>query len=110
MTGNSIERLNKTDLIRVSILEKALRLELLGMKGRRSAYAIIKREFGMKGNRQTVHAELKSYLDSRKEFELNEVRQCDDCGAELPNDDYDDLCERCWNEPDPDNPDWRKDQ
>ena len=36
--------------------------------------------------------------------------QCDDCGAELPNDDYDDLCERCWNEPDPDNPDWRKDQ
>ena len=75
MTGNSIERLNQTDLIRVSILEKALRLELLGMKGRRSAYAIIKREFGMKGNRQTVHAELKSYLDSRKEFELGDAQR-----------------------------------
>jgi hypothetical protein len=69
MNGNSIERLNQTDLIRVSILEKALRLELL-RSGLPSAYAIIKREFGMKGNRQTVHAELKSYLDSRKEFEL----------------------------------------
>ena len=43
-------------LVRMSILEKALRLELLGMKGRgRSAYSVIKSEFGLKGNRQTVY-------------------------------------------------------
>ena len=44
------------DLFRMSVLEKALRLELLGMKGRgRSAYSVIKSEFGLKGNRQTVY-------------------------------------------------------
>ena len=50
ITGSDI------DLFRMSVLEKALKLELLGMKGRgRSAYAIIKSEFCIKGNRQSVY-------------------------------------------------------
>ena len=50
ITGNNI------DLFRMSVLEKALKLELLGMKGRgRSAYSVIKSEYGLKGNRQPVY-------------------------------------------------------
>ena len=50
ITGDNI------DLFRMSVLEKALRLELLGMKDRgRSAYSVIKSEYGLKGNRQTVY-------------------------------------------------------
>ena len=59
------------DLFRMSVLEKALRLELLGMKGRgRSAYSVIKSEFGLKGNRQSVYDQFKVYVSSRKEYEM----------------------------------------
>ena len=63
ITGENI------DLFRMSILEKALRLELLGMKGRgRSAYSVIKSEFGLKGNRQSVYDQFKAMvLDAREE-------------------------------------------
>ena len=63
ITGNNI------DLFRMSILEKALKLELLGMKGRgRSAYSVIKSEFGLKGNRQSVYDQIKAMvLDAREE-------------------------------------------
>ena len=51
ITGNE-----HIDLFRMSVLEQALNLELLGMKSRgRSAYSIIKSEYGLKGNRQTVY-------------------------------------------------------
>jgi len=41
---------------RLITLRGALKLELLGMKRRgRSAYAIIKDEFGLKGNKQKVY-------------------------------------------------------
>ena len=59
------------DLFRMSVLEKALRLELLGMKGRgRSAYSVIKSEFGLKGNRQSVYDQFKVYVSSRREYEM----------------------------------------
>jgi len=63
ITGENI------DLFRMAILEKALRLELLGMKGRgRSAYSVIKSEFGLKGNRQSVYDQFKAMvLDAREE-------------------------------------------
>ena len=63
ITGENI------DLFRMSILEKALRLELLGMKGRgRSAYSVIKSEFGLKGNRQSVYDQFKAMVaDAREE-------------------------------------------
>ena len=59
ITGENI------DLFRLSILEKALKLELLGMKGRgRSAYSVIKSEFGLKGNRQSVYDQFVAYRKS----------------------------------------------
>ena len=59
LTGSDI------DLFRMSVLEKALRLELLGMKSRgRSAYSIIKSEFGLKGNRQSVYDQFVAYRKS----------------------------------------------
>ena len=63
ITGDNI------DLYRMSVLEKALRLELLGMKGRgRSAYSVIKSEFGLKGNRQSVYDQFKAMVaDAREE-------------------------------------------
>lgn len=50
ITGNNI------DLYRMKVLKGALKLELLGMKAHRgrSAYSIIKSEFGLKGNKQKV--------------------------------------------------------
>ena len=59
------------DLFRMSVLEKALRLELLGMKGRgRSAYSVIKSEFGLKGNRQSVYDQFKVSVSSRRAYEM----------------------------------------
>ena len=54
------------DLFRMSVLEKALKLELLGMKGRgRSAYAIIKSEFSIKGNRQSVYNQFVAHRQAK---------------------------------------------
>jgi len=54
------------DLFRMSVLEKALRLELLGMKGRgRSAYSVIKSEFGIKGNRQSVYDQFVAHRQAK---------------------------------------------
>ena len=65
ITGDNI------DLFRMSVLEKALKLELLGMKGRgRSAYSVIKSEYGLKGNRQSVYDQFKVYVSSRKEYDM----------------------------------------
>ena len=56
------------DLFRMSVLEKALRLELLGKKGRgRSAYSVIKSEFGLKGNRQSVYDQFKAMVAVERE-------------------------------------------
>jgi hypothetical protein len=60
ITGSDI------DLFRMSVLEKALKLELLGMKGRgRSAYAIIKSEFSIKGNRQSVYNQFVAHRQAK---------------------------------------------
>lgn len=49
---------------RVLALKGALSLELKGMKRRgRSAYSIVKEEFGFRGNRQKVYDQLKEYCD-----------------------------------------------
>jgi hypothetical protein len=60
LTGSDI------DLFRMSVLEKALKLELLGMKGRgRSAYSVIKSEFGLKGNRQSVYDQFVTHRQAK---------------------------------------------
>jgi hypothetical protein len=61
ITGQNI------DLFRMSVLEKTLKLELLGMKGRgRSSYSIIKSEYGLKGNKQSVYDQFKVIVDTAK--------------------------------------------
>ena len=53
---------------RMKVLKVALKLELLGMKGRgRSAYSIIKSEFGLKGNKQKVFDQFEQMLNSQDE-------------------------------------------
>ena len=62
ITGDNI------DLFRMSVLEKTLKLELLGMKGRgRSSYSIIKSEYGLKGNKQSVYDQIKTIVDAAKQ-------------------------------------------
>ena len=50
---------------RLLALRQMLRLELLGMRHRgRSAYAILKAEFGLRGSRQTVFNALTQWRDT----------------------------------------------
>ncbi len=52
---NSIE----PDIYDLFVLEKSLKLELLGMKhSKRSAYARAKERYGLKGNREKVYNQL----------------------------------------------------
>jgi len=58
------------DFYRLLTLRSALELEILGMKRRgRSAYAIIKQEFGFKGNKQKVYDQIDVYIKKIKEIE-----------------------------------------
>ena len=55
------------DMFRMIALYGALKLELLGMKSRGpSAYAIIKREYGLRGNKQSVFDQFKAIKDRAK--------------------------------------------
>jgi len=57
LTGSQIDR------FRARVLLSALKLEILGIKRNgKSAYSIIKTEFGFKGNRQTVCDQLETAL------------------------------------------------
>ena len=50
---------------RLITLRSALKLELLGMKRRgRSAYAIIKEEFNLKGNKQKVYDQFNKIVNT----------------------------------------------
>ena len=49
VTGEAI------DWFRMRTLLSALKLEIVGLKGRVNAYAVIKREFGLKGGRERVY-------------------------------------------------------
>ena len=56
------------DFYRLLTLRSALELEILGMKRRgRSVYAIIKQEFGFKGNKQKVYNQIDAYIKKIKE-------------------------------------------
>ena len=58
MTSNNLvvaDTPEAVDTFRMIALCGALKLEVLGMKGRgRSAYSIIKQEYGLRGNKQSV--------------------------------------------------------
>ena len=56
------------DFYRLLTLRSALELEILGMKRRgRSVYAIIKEEFGFRGNKQKVYDQIDAYIQKIKE-------------------------------------------
>ena len=51
--------------LRVFALKAALDMEIQGMKRRgRSVYSIVKEEFGFKGNKQKVLAQLEEYIET----------------------------------------------
>ena len=63
----------KIDLYRMSVLEKMLRLELLGINMYRgsqpTAYSVIKKEYNLKGNRQKVYDTFKEMIETTKQQE-----------------------------------------
>lgn len=61
-----------TRLARLITLKSALGLECKGFKVRRgfSAYATIKKEFGLKGNKQSVLKQFTDLLEKKKEERL----------------------------------------
>ena len=59
ITGSQI------DLFRLKVLEKGLKLEILGMTRRgRSCYSIIKEEFGLRGSKAKVHEQFKALIEA----------------------------------------------
>ena len=65
----------KIDLYRMLVLEKLLRLEILGIKmGRgKTAYSAIKKEYNLKGGRQKVYDIFKQMIEATKQKgEINE--------------------------------------
>ncbi len=57
---------DKINMFRLLSLKGALKLEMVGMKRRgRSAYAIIKDEFGFKGNREKVLNQLQEHIERK---------------------------------------------
>ena len=58
----------KIDLYRLLSLRAALRLEVVGLRGRgRSAYSIAKQELGIKGNKQKVLDQVNQMIQSIKQ-------------------------------------------
>ena len=54
-------------MYRLIVLRGALHLELMGMRRRgQSAYAIIKNEFGLHGNKQSVYTQFCELIQKRK--------------------------------------------
>ena len=66
----------KIDLYRMNVLEKMLKLEMLGIKmnkgGQPTAYSVIKKEYNLKGSRQKVYDTFKQIVATTKEREMNE--------------------------------------
>ena len=58
----------KIDLYRMHVLEKMLKLEILGVKmtkyGQTTAYSAIKKEYNLKGSRQKVYDTMTEIIDT----------------------------------------------
>ena len=64
----------KIDLFRLLSLRAALRLEVVGLRGRgKSAYSIAKQELGVKGNKQKVLDQVNQMIQSMKEEQQGEA-------------------------------------
>jgi len=69
MKGVGLTEPWQIDLFRIKTLAKGLELEIKGMRMSRgrTAYSIIKEEFGLKGNRQTVLEKLNALYEAEME-------------------------------------------
>ena len=64
----------KIELYALLSLRAALRMEVVGLKGRgKSAYAIAKQELGVKGNKQKVLDQVNQMIQSMKEQQQGEA-------------------------------------
>ena len=64
------------NLFRLLSLRSALKLEIVGMKKRgRSAYSIIKEEFGFKGSKESVLADLQELIAQKKDENTTSVQK-----------------------------------
>ena len=64
----------KIELYRLLTLRAALRLEVVGLKGRgKSAYSIAKQELGVKGNKQKVLDQVNQMIQSIKQQQQGEA-------------------------------------
>ena len=64
----------KIDLYALLSLRAALRLEVVGLKGRgKSAYSIAKQELGVKGNKQKVLDQVNQMIQSMKAQQQGEA-------------------------------------
>ena len=62
-----LDHTNQIELFRLCALRGALKLEILGMRKRgRSAYSIVKEEFGLKGNKKRVLEQLEQLITETK--------------------------------------------
>ena len=63
----------KIDLYRMIVLEKMLKLKILGIKmnkgGQPTAYSVIKKEYNLKGNKQKVWETFKEIIKTTKQTE-----------------------------------------
>ena len=63
----------KIELYRVLVLEKMLKLEILGVKmtkyGQQTAYSAIKKEYNLKGSKQRVWDIFKELIETTKQTE-----------------------------------------
>lgn len=55
-------------MARLLTLRAALKLEVMGLRGRVSAYATVKREFGFRGNKERVYTQFCEYVEKQKEL------------------------------------------
>ena len=69
-----IDKPEDIDLYSIMVKRSALVLEMRGMKRRgRSAYSLIKEEFGLKGNKQRIFEQLTEIIEIIKEYRKGEM-------------------------------------
>ena len=61
--------MKKVDFLRMCAIRGALRLEVVGMKKRgKSAYAIAKRNYGLRGSKKSVLTQLCEKIEKEREY------------------------------------------
>ena len=71
---NIIDNPEDIDLYSIMTKRSALVMEMKGMKRRgRSAYSIIKEEFGLKGSKQRVFEQLTEIIEAIKQYREGEM-------------------------------------